>query len=394
MISEKMKAMVSGSSVIRAMFEEGKKLAVIHGEENVFDFSIGNPNLEPPNVVKEAVIEILNSERPNDVHGYMNNSGYEFVREAIAKDQSKKNEVVLEAKDVTMTVGAAGALNIIMKTLLNPGDEVLVFAPFFSEYKAYASNYDANIVVVEPNRETFYPNLEQLKERITERTKIVIINNPNNPTGVIYSQECIDELCNILRAKQEEFRSEIYLVSDEPYRELIYDGCKVPLILKSYDNSIVAYSYSKSLSLPGERIGYVLTSPNIVDKELIASGLNVATRILGFVNAPSLFQRVIAKTLDQEVNTEFYKENRDMLYNHLTSLGFDCIKPQGAFYLFVKSPIENELEFCNVAKEFNILLVPGSAFNCSGYFRISYCVSHEKVRNSLQQFTKLAGRYF
>lgn len=394
MISEKMKVMVGGSSVIRAMFEEGKRLAAIHGAENVFDFSIGNPNLEPPEAVKQAIFDILNNETPNEVHGYMNNSGYEFVREAIAKDQGKKNGVSLETKDVTMTVGAAGALNIIMKTLLNPGDEVLVFAPFFGEYKAYAANYDANIVIVESNKETFYPNLDELKAKLSPKTKIVIINNPNNPTGVIYSQECIENMCNILREKQTEFGSEIYLVSDEPYRELIYDGATVPSILKNYDNSLVAYSYSKSLSLPGERIGYVLASPTISDRELVAGGLNVSTRILGYVNAPSLFQRVIEKTLDQEVNTEFYKENRDALYNHLTSLGFSCIKPQGAFYLFVKSPIEDENAFCQAAKEFNILVVPGSAFTCPGYFRISYCVSHEKVKNSLPQFTKLAAKYF
>lgn len=394
MISEKMKVMVGGSSVIRAMFEEGKRLAAIHGAENVFDFSIGNPNLEPPEAVKQAIFDILNNETPNEVHGYMNNSGYEFVREAIAKDQGKKNGVSLETKDVTMTVGAAGALNIIMKTLLNPGDEVLVFAPFFGEYKAYAANYDANIVIVESNKETFYPNLDELKAKLSPKTKIVIINNPNNPTGVIYSQECIENMCNILREKQTEFGSEIYLVSDEPYRELIYDGATVPSILKNYDNSLVAYSYSKSLSLPGERIGYVLASPTISDRELVAGGLNVSTRILGYVNAPSLFQRVIEKTLDQEVNTEFYKENRDALYNHLTSLGFSCIKPQGAFYLFVKSPIEDENAFCQAAKEFNILVVPGSAFTCPGYFRISYCVSHEKVKNSLPQFTKLVAKYF
>lgn len=394
MISEKMKVMVGGSSVIRAMFEEGKRLSAIHGAENVFDFSIGNPNLEPPEAVKQAIFDILNTETPNEVHGYMNNSGYEFVREAIAIDQGKKNGVNLETKDVTMTVGAAGALSIIMKTLLNPDDEVVVFAPFFGEYKAYASNFDAKIVIVSSDENTFYPKLEELRAKLTPKTKIVMINNPNNPTGVIYSQECIDAICNLLREKQEEFASEIYLVSDEPYRELVYDGATVPSILKNYDNSLVAYSYSKSLSLPGERIGYVLASPTIADRELVAGGLNVATRILGYVNAPSLFQRVIAKTIDQDVNTEFYKENRDVLYNHLTSLGFSCVKPQGAFYLFVKSPIADEAEFCKVAKEFNILLVPGSAFTCPGYFRISYCVSHEKVKNSLPQFTKLAARYF
>lgn len=393
MISNKMKDLVAGSSTIRAMFEEGKRLAAIYGEENVFDFSLGNPNVEPPEVVKNTIIEILSEESPNFVHGYMSNSGYEDVRLKIAEFTNKKHNLNLTENNIVMTCGAAGGLNIIFKTLMNPGDEVITFAPYFGEYRAYTNNYDGNLVVVPSNTDTFEPNLEEFENKITSKTKIVVINSPNNPTGVIYSEEVIKSLANILNKKQKEFNSSIYLISDEPYREIVYDDIKVPYLLSYYNNSIIGYSYSKSLSLPGERIGYIVANSALDDFDIFMQGLNVANRVLGFVNAPSLFQRVIARTLGAEVDVDIYKKNRDLLYNHLTKIGFSCVKPNGAFYLFPKSLIEDDVKFCQDAKKFNLLIVPGTAFGCPGHFRISYCVSYDKIEKSLAAFDKLAALY-
>jgi len=388
-----MKDLVAGSSTIRAMFEEGKRLAAIYGEENVFDFSLGNPNVEPPEVVKNTIIEILSAESPNFVHGYMSNSGYEDVRLKIAEFTNKKHNLNLTENNIVMTCGAAGGLNIIFKTLMNPGDEVITFAPYFGEYRAYTNNYDGNLVVVPSNTDTFEPNLEEFENKITSKTKIVVINSPNNPTGVIYSEEVIKSLANILNKKQKEFNSSIYLISDEPYREIVYDDIKVPYLLSYYNNSIIGYSYSKSLSLPGERIGYIVANSDLDDFDIFMQGLNVANRVLGFVNAPSLFQRVIARTLGAEVDVDIYKKNRDLLYNHLTKIGFSCVKPNGAFYLFPKSLIEDDVKFCQDAKKFNLLIVPGTAFGCPGHFRISYCVSYNKIEKSLAAFDKLAELY-
>lgn len=393
MISNKMKSLLSSNSTIRSMFEEGKKLSKIYGSENVFDFSIGNPNVEPPEAIKSIINEILNSETPNLVHGYMNNSGYEDVREDISKFLNKKYDLNLTLKNITMTCGAAGGLNIILKTLLNPDDEVIVFAPYFGEYKNYVNNFDGKLVIVPPNTRTFEPNLEYLKSAITPKTKAIIINTPNNPTGVIYSEIFLENLVKLLNENQEEFGSSIYLISDEPYREIVYDQATVPCILKYFKNSFIGYSYSKSLSLPGERIGYVVTNSSMYDFNSIISSLNIANRILGFVNAPSLFQRVIAKSLEIEIDISVYKNNFDLLYNHLINLGFSCIKPSGTFYLFPKSPIDDDIKFCEDAKKFNLLLVPGSSFGCPGHFRISYCVSYDTVKNSLSAFDKLAKLY-
>jgi len=393
MISDKMEKLVAGSSLIRAMFEEGKILAERDGINNVYDFSLGNPNVEPPETVKNAIIEILSEEAPNRVHGYMNNSGFEDVREAIANYTNQKYQTHVSAKHIVMTVGAAGGLNVILKTLLNPGEEVITFAPYFTEYGHYVNNYDGNLIVVPPNTDTFQPDIDVLRQVITPKTKAVIINSPNNPTGVVYSSETISQLANVLNEKQEEYNSTIYLISDEPYRELVYDDIEVPYLLNYYTNTFVGYSYSKSLSLPGERIGYIVVHPEMEHLESTLGGLNVANRILGFVNAPSLFQRVIAKTLGSEVDVSIYKTNRDVLYRHLTKIGFTCLEPQGAFYLFVKTPIEDDRQFCVDAKEYNLLLVPGSAFGCPGYVRIAYCISYQRVENSLPAFTKLWQRY-
>ncbi len=393
MISNKMKSLVSNNSTIRAMFEEGKKLSEIYGEKNVFDYSIGNPNVEPPESIKKVITEILNEETPNLVHGYMNNSGYEDVRDAISTFLNKKNDLNLSRNNIIMTCGAAGGLNIILKSILNPDDEVITFSPYFGEYNNYAQNFDGKLVISPTDTETFEPDLKALSEVITAKTKALIINNPNNPTGVVYSKEVIQSLANLLNEKQKELNTTIYLISDEPYREIVYDDIQVPCLLKYYDNTFIGYSYSKSLSLPGERIGYVVINTLMDNFEEMASALNIANRILGFVNAPSLFQRVIAKSLDAEVDVSIYKKNRDLLYNHLIFLGFTCVKPQGAFYLFPKSPIEDDKKFCEDAKQFNLLLVPGSAFGCPGHVRLSYCISYEKIKDSLQAFDKLAALY-
>ena len=393
MISNKMKSLVNNSSTIRAMFEEGKRLSDIYGEENVFDYSIGNPNVEPPENIKTIISDILNKEKPNLVHGYMNNSGYEDVRDDISSFLNKKNDLNLTRNNIVMTCGAAGGLNIILKSILNPGEEVITFAPFFGEYKNYTENFNGKLVIVPTNIDTFEPDLDKLSKVINSKTKAIIINNPNNPTGVIYSKEAIQKLADLLKEKQRELNSSIYLISDEPYREIVYDDAEAPCLLKYYDNTFIGYSYSKSLSLPGERIGYVVVNPSMTDCDEMMAALNIANRILGFVNAPSLFQRVIAKSLGSEVDVNIYKRNRDLLYNHLIKLGFTCIKPEGAFYLFPRTPIEDDKKFCQDAKQFNLLLVPGSTFGCPGHVRLSYCISYEKIEKSLEAFDKLAKLY-
>jgi aspartate aminotransferase len=393
MISEKMVGFVKNSSVIRAMFEEGKRLAGIYGVENVYDFSLGNPSVEPPVEIKEAILEVLNEESPNLVHGYMNNSGYEDVREKIAQSLNSRFETAFHRDNIIMTVGAAGGLNVILKTLLDPGDEVVVFAPFFGEYRNYVSNFDGQLVIVSPNTDSFQPNLIEFENRITKKTKAVIINTPNNPTGVVYSEKTIQDLAQILNKKQKEFDTSIYMISDEPYRELAYDGVEVPYLTKYYSNTIIGYSYSKSLSLPGERIGYLVIPNEVDDYEDVVAAANVANRILGYVNAPSLIQRAVAKCLDVKVDVEVYNRNRELLYQNLISYGYQCVKPQGAFYLFVKSLEENDKVFAEAAKKHNILIVPGSAFGCPGYFRMAYCVDYSMIERSLPGFKKLAEEY-
>ncbi len=393
MISNKMKELVATSSIIRAMFEEGKRLSDIYGEENVFDYSLGNPNVAPPESIKIEINKVLNETAPRLVHGYMNNSGYEDVRSKIAEFLNKKHNVNISSSNIVMTCGAAGGLNILLKTLLNPEDEVIVFAPFFGEYRNYVNNFDGKLVVVSTDIDTFEPDMKLLKDKINSKTKAIIINSPNNPTGVVYSEKVIQDLANLLNEKEEELGTSIYLISDEPYREIVYDNVPVPYILNYYKNSFIGYSYSKSLSLPGERIGYVVANTNMDSFSDIMTSLNVANRILGFVNAPSLFQRVVANCLDAEVDVSIYKRNRDVLYNHLVKIGFKCVKPQGAFYLFIRTPIADDKKFCEDAKQFNLLLVGGSAFGCPGHARLSYCISLERIQNSLPAFDKLAKLY-
>lgn len=386
--------MVANSSAIRAMFEEGTRMAKEFGKENVYDFSLGNPNVPAPKAVKAAIAELLEAEDPLVLHGYTNsNAGYGEVRDCVAKSLNERFGTAFSAKNILMTVGAAGGLNVILKALLNPGDEVITFAPYFGEYRSYVDNYDGILVEVSPNTVDFQPKLDEFEEKITEKTKAVIVNTPNNPTGVVYSEATIQKLAEILVKKQKEYQTEIYLISDEPYRELAYDGVEVPYLTKYYANTIVGYSYSKSLSLPGERIGYLVIPDEVKDSETLISAANVANRILGFVNAPTLQQKVVEKCIGEKTDISFYDRNRETLYNGLRELGYECIKPQGAFYLFVKSPVANEKEFVAKAKEYHILIVPGSSFACPGYVRLAYCTSYETIVNSLPKFAEMAKEY-
>ena len=392
MISDKMKKLVENNSVIREMFEEGKRLRAIYGDKNVFDFSLGNPSVETPEKVNGAIKEILEKEDSLKVHGYMSNSGFEDVRTTVADSINKRFETNFSENNIIMTVGAASALNIIFKSILNPDDEVIVFAPYFMEYNNYVSGYDGKVVVVSPNTENFEPNLEEFENKITNKTKAVLVNTPNNPTGVIYKEDVIKKMTEIMNRKEQEFGHEIFLISDEPYRELVYDDIEVPYLTKYYNNTFIVYSYSKTLSLPGERIGYVVVPNEMEDTENIITALTISNRIIGCVNAPSLIQRTVMKCINEKVDISIYKKNRDLLYSKLTELGFECIKPEGAFYLFVKTPVDDK-EFCNKAKEFNLLFVPGSSFVCSGYVRIAYCVKTDMIERSFEAFRKLAEYY-
>lgn len=398
MVSKKIQKALLGSSAIRAMFVEGKEMAEKYGAENVYDFSLGNPATPAPTALNDAIRGLLDESDAAEggsleLHGYMENAGYKAVREAVAQNLNQRFHTKFDAHNVVMTVGAAGGLNVIFKTILDPGDEVIVFAPFFGEYRQYVSNFDAELVTVQPDLGTFQPDLSDFESKITKKTKALIVNTPNNPTGVIYQPETMQRIAKILEKKQQEFGTDIYLISDEPYRELVYDGNKEDFLTKYYKSTIVGYSFSKSLSLPGERIGYVIVPDEAADAEDLIRGIEISNRILGFVNAPSLMQKAVARCLDAKTDVAFYDENRRMLYEGLTKLGFTCIKPEGAFYLWVKSPVENEEEFVNEGKKFQLLMVKGSAFGCPGFVRLAYCVSHETVKNSLPAFEQLAKVY-
>lgn len=393
MISDRMRKLAESSSVIRAMFEEGKRLEETYGAENVFDFSLGNPNLETPKEVNEAIIKLVKEKPSKLLHGYMDNSGHFEVRAKIANHLNQTYQTDYKAENLIMTVGAAGGLNVILNSLLNPNDEVITFSPYFSEYKHYVENFNAKLIVLPPNEKNlFHSDAEALEAAITNKTKAVIINNPNNPTGVVYTEEEIKAIAKVLRKKEAETGSTIYLISDEPYRELVYDGLSLPFIPHYYENTILCYSYSKSLSLAGERIGYLLIPNTVSEKEDILMAAKTSTRILGFANAPSLIQLAVAESLSVKPDFSLYKENRDILYKELTKLGFQLIKPEGAFYLFMKTPVDDAL-FVKKAKDFNILLVPASAFGSPNYVRLAYCTGTETVKKSLPAFKKLAEHY-
>ncbi len=394
MVSEKMKPFLANNSAIRAMFEEGKRMAAIYGQENVYDFSLGNPNVPVPEV-NDALMHVIQEDEFNVLHGYMSNAGYEDVRLTIAESINKKFGTTFSYKNLIMTVGAASGLNVILKSIINPGDEVIAFAPYFVEYNSYVRNYDGVMVVISPDTETFMPKLDEFEAKITSKTKAVIINSPNNPTGVVYSEEMLKELAAIMKRKEEEYGTSIVLLSDEPYRDLAYGGVEVPYVTKYYHNTVVCYSYSKSLSVPGERIGYLIIPDEVEDSALLISAATIANRVLGCVNAPSLMQKAIKYCIDNDISVdlEAYEKNRNLLYNALIEYGFSCAKPDGAFYLFVKSPVADEKEFCETAKKHRVLFVPGSSFACPGHVRIAYCVSYEQIERSLPAFRAIAMEY-
>ncbi|MDF2530432.1 MAG: aspartate aminotransferase [Clostridia bacterium] len=392
MFSKEIVKNLNNSSWIRLMFEEGTRLAAIYGADKVYDYSIGNPYAEPPAEVIESLKKhVLSDEK--GMHRYMNNAGYPDVREKIAKSLGKDSNLALTADHVVMTVGAAGALNVVLKSLLNPAEEVIVFAPYFVEYNAYIANNGGKTVVVEPDPSTFEPNLEAFEKSITANTKAIIINNPNNPTGVVYSEAALKNIEEIITKKQKEYSSTIFVLSDQPYAKIIYDNIKVPNMLSIFKNAIVVDSFSKSLGLAGERIGYIAASSRIENIDTLMKAFSYCNRTLGFVNAPGLFQKVVGDAFDAKVDTAGYEKRRNFLYENLTRLGFECVKPQGAFYLFPKALIENDVEFVKRAMKYNLLLVPGSGFGYPGYFRMSYCVKFDMIERSIPAFEKLVEEF-
>lgn len=392
MFSEKIIQNLEKSSWIRAMFEEGNRLAKIHGPDKVYDFSLGNPFGEPPTEVQESLKKHILSGEPG-LHKYMSNAGYPDVCVRIAKSLEQESGVPLSGENVVMTVGAAGGLNVVFKALLNEGEEVIVFAPYFVEYGSYVDNCGGKTVIVPADTTSFQPNLEQMEALITPKTKAVIINSPNNPTGVVYTRESLNQMAAIIRSKEEAYGTTIYIVSDEPYNKIVYDQVELPSVLSIFQNAIIVNSFSKSLGLAGERIGYIGASSRIEEVSLLMKALAYCNRTLGFVNAPALFQRVIADSLDARIDVEDYQAKRDFLYENLTRIGFSCIKPQGAFYLFPKSLIPDEVEFAKIATKYNLLFVPGSGFGCPGHFRMSYCVKFDTIKNSIPAFEKLAKEF-
>ncbi len=383
-VSEKMSEFGKKSSWIRKMFEEGARLKKEYGPQNVFDFSLGNPNLEPSQKVKDAIIEAAKDDT-HGLHAYMPNAGLPATRAAVARKIREDEGTDVGENHIVMTVGAGGALNVIFKTILNPGDEVIVPKPFFVEYTFYADNHGGKAVLV-PTREDFSLDLSAIEQAITIKTAAVLINSPNNPTGKVYSEDQIRALGALLKKKSVEMGRDILLISDEPYRGITYDGVTVPSILGSYANSIVATSFSKDLSIPGERLGYVALNPKLSDAAATMDGLVLSNRILGFVNAPALMQRAVRDVLRDITDVSVYKRRRDRLYDALTGFGYECVKPEGAFYLFPKSPLADDVEFVARLQKKLVLTVPGTGFGGPGYFRIAYCVSDETIEGSLKGF--------
>lgn len=390
-ISANIRSSLEKGSWIRKMFEEGNQLAKIHGAENVFDFTLGNPDVEPSSEFRERLRYFANNPIPN-MHKYMSNPGYPETRLAIAKHLNSLSGRQLNENHVIMAVGAGGALNVTFKALLDPQDEVIVSAPYFVEYGSYVANHLGILKVVQSDND-FQLNIDNIAAAINEKTKAILINSPNNPTGVVYTEETLQKLAALIKQKEAELGKTIYLISDEPYAGLVYDNTKVPSVLGIFDHSIIVTSHSKDLAIPGERIGYVAINPTNPEPQLLFDALVYATRVLGFVNAPALMQHVIATLQGQVVGVESYKERRDIMYNHLVSIGFEVVKPQGAFYLFPKSPLADDVEFIRAAAKHNVLLVPGSGFGKPGFFRIAYCVSKDTIERSLPKFTLIAKEF-
>ena len=390
-ISKQIEGYMSGASWIRKMFEEGAKLKAIHGALNVFDFSLGNPNVPPPTVFKQKLAEIVASDEAGS-HAYMPNNGYPHVRQAVAAYLAKEHDTDITENEILMTCGAAGGLNVTLKTLLDPDDEVLAPAPFFVEYKFYVENHGGKLVPVK-TRPDFTLDLKAIEAAITKNTKAVIINSPNNPTGQIYSEASLNQLGSLLRDKSQEYGRTIYLISDEPYRKIVYDGNVAPSIFACYPETILATSYSKDLSIPGERIGYIAVNPSASFRSDLMGGMGLANRILGFVNAPALMQRVVGEIQGASVDIMPYARNRELLCNGLSDCGYEFLVPPGAFYLFPKSPAADDVAFVRALQEERILTVPGSGFGCPGHFRIAYCVDEGTIVNSLPGFERTIKKY-
>ena len=393
MVSEQMYELGTKKSTIRTIFEYGRKRAQEVGEENVYDFSIGNPNVPSPEFIKQALIDILNEMEPTAVHGYTVAPGNPEVRETLAKSINKRFGTSFTGKNLFMTAGAAAAITITFKALSEPGDEFLTFAPFFPEYRCFVESPGAKLVVVPARTEDFQIDFDSFEKLLSPCTKAVIVNSPNNPSGVVYSAETIKRLTDILREREKEYGHPIFLISDEPYREIAYDGIEVPYLTKYYRNTIVCYSYSKSFSLPGERIGYIVVPDEVEDFGRVYGAVAGAARVLTHVNAPSLFQLAVARCAGMPSDISSYEKNGKLLYQGLIEAGFTCLKPQGAFYLFPKCLEEDDYAFCEHAKKFDLLLVPGTDFGCPGYFRAAYCIKTETIEHSLPLFKKLAEDY-
>ena len=387
-ISNKLNKMLSGNSQIRKMFEEGNELKKKYGEDKVYDFSLGNPNAKIPTKLKQTMLEIISEDRA-DTHRYMSNAGFESTRESIARHININFNTSYTYNNFIMTVGAASALNIILKSILNEGDEVICFAPYFLEYKTYVENYNGKLISIDTSQTGFIPDAKVLEAVITEKTKALIINSPNNPTGIIYSKNVLEKINKCIKKCAKKYNIDIITISDEPYRELVYVEKEVPWVPDLIENSVVVYSYSKSLSLAGERIGWLLIPDECVCSKELIGACTVSNRAIGCVNAPSLMQKLIEVCPDAKVDISFYDKNRTVLYNELKKLGFEMLYPEGGFYIFLKTPIE-EQSFIEKCKKHRILTVSGLAFECSGYVRIAYCVSEETVLNSLESFRLVA----
>ncbi|RLB26199.1 MAG: pyridoxal phosphate-dependent aminotransferase [Deltaproteobacteria bacterium] len=385
-VSARIQESIKRSSWIRKMFEEGKLRKEKYGEKNVFDFSLGNPDLEPPVSFKKVLRELIEDDTPG-LHGYMPNAGFVQTRQAVAEYLNSYNNAKFGPDEIVMSVGAGGALNVILKTILNPGEEVIIPKPYFVEYNFYLDNHQG-IPRLVPTKPDFSLDIDAIENAINEKTRAVLINSPNNPTGRIYSQEELQSLGDLLRHYSQKRGHTIYLISDEPYRNIVYDGITVPSVFDVYNETFVATSFSKDLSLPGERIGYAAVHPDVSDKEMVIDGMVLSNRTLGYVNAPALMQRAIARLLNERVDVGIYQKRRDMLCEAFESFGYEFAKPEGAFYLFPKTPIEDDVEFVRELQEQNILTVPGSGFGGPGHFRIAYCVSDEVIEKALPGFEK------
>lgn len=392
MLNEQMYEYGSKSSVIRELFAYGLERRKIVGEDKVYDFSIGNPSIPAPAEVKEALLELL-EEPAEALHGYSPAAGDPEVRKTLADSVNRKFGTRYTADNFYMTVGAAASLSIIVKALTRPGDEYITFAPFFPEYAVWVETADAKLVVTPADTADFQIDFEAFEKLLSPKTKGIILNSPNNPSGVVYSEETIQRLSELLTKKQKEYGTSIYLITDEPYREIVYDGMEVPFVPNYYKNTLVCYSYSKSLSLPGERIGYIIVPDEADDGKKVMAAVAGAGRALGYVCAPVLFQKAIARCVDVPCDVSAYKKNRDLLYHGLTELGYECVRPQGAFYLFVKSPEPDAKAFSERAKKYDVLVVPGDSFGCTGYVRVSYCVSEQTIKDALPVFAEIMKEY-